>query len=334
MEFNIPDCKYNEQEKLRTVGFELEFANVNIEQAIKIIKNLYGGEVQEKHRFHKKVVGTELGDFTIEIDLKLLNEKSYQKHLAKFNIDLQTFQMGEDSLEFKVENAMESIVSSVIPYEIITPPVPVTEVAKFEQLRLSLFKNNAKGTKDFFTNAFATHINIEVPAQNVETLQNYVKAFLLLYPWIFYQSGIALARRVSSFIAPFPNKYAERVVSPAYHPDMDTFIEDYHLYNPDRNRPLDMYPLMAHLRKEKVDKYQNLGNVKSRPTFHYRLPNSLIDEADWSLAKEWNYWVLIDNLANDAERLTQMSREYMSVRQNTLLGFDKKWSKQTEKWLS
>lgn len=334
MDFKIPSSKYNEQEELRTVGFELEFANVNIEQAIKIIQDLYGGEVQEKHRFHKKVTGTELGDFTIEIDLKLLNEKSYQKTLDKFNIDLQTYQVGENNLEFEVEKAMESIASSLIPYEIITPPVPVTEVEKFEKLRLSLFENDAKGTKDFLTNAFATHINIETPAKDVETIHNYVKAFLLLYPWIFYQSGIDLARRVSTFIAPFPTKYAELVIRPSYKPDLDTFIDDYHMYNPDRNRPLDMYPLLAHLRKEKVNSYQNLGNVKSRPTFHYRLPNSLIDQADWSLAKEWNYWVLIDDLANDKERLAQMSKEYMSVRQNTLLGFDKKWSKQTEQWLS
>lgn len=334
MEFKIPSRKNNEEGKQRTVGFELEFANVNIEQSIKIIQDLYGGEVEEKHRFHKKVTGTELGDFTIEIDLKLLNEKSYQKTLDKFNIDLQTYQVGENNLEFEVEKALESIASSVIPYEIITPPVPVTEVKKFEKLRLSLFENDAKGTKDFLTNAFATHINIETPAKDVKTIHNYVKAFLLMYPWIFNQSNIDLARRVSTFIAPYPTKYAELVISPAYKPDLDTFIDDYHMYNPDRNRPLDMYPLLAHLRKEKVNSYQNLGNVKSRPTFHYRLPNSLIDQADWSLAKEWNYWVLIDDLANDEERLTQMSREYISVRQNTLLGFDRKWSKQTEQWLS
>lgn len=334
MEFKIPSQKYNEKEKLRTVGFELEFANVNIEQSIDIIQKLYGGEVEEKHRFHKKVKGTELGDFTIEIDLKLLNEKSYQKHLARLNIDLQTYQVGENSLEFEVENAMESIASSLIPYEIITPPVPVTEVEKFEKLREALFENDAKGTKDFLTNAFATHINIETPANDVKTIRNYVKAFLLLYPWIFNQSEIDLARRVSTFIAPYPTKYAELVIGPAYQPDLETFIKDYHLYNPDRNRPLDMYPLLAHLRSDLINSFQNLGNVKSRPTFHYRLPNSLIDQPEWSLAKEWNYWVLIDDLANDEERLARMGREYLSVRQNTLLGFDNKWSKQTEQWLS
>lgn len=40
--------------------------------------------------------------------------------------------------------------------------------------------------------------------------------------------------------------------------------------------------------------------VKARPAYHYRLPNCLIDEPDWRLAREWNTWVAVERLAADA----------------------------------
>lgn len=333
MQFNQPPVLYNERSNLRTVGFELEFANVDIEKSIQIIQELYGGEVRKKHRFFQEVKNTSIGDFTIKIDLKLLNEKSYQKLFNKLNINLQEIQLGENNLEYEVENALESIVRRVIPYEVVTPPVAITEIQQFDKLRLALHQHHAEDTKSFPTNAFATHINVEVPSTNIATLLSYLRAFLLLYPWLLEKCKIDLARRITAFINPFPSKYVEMVLTPDYHPNLDTFIEDYHQYNPDRNRPLDLYPLFAALRKDKVDTYTDIGNVKARQTFHYRLPNSLIAKPDWSLANEWNYWILVEELANDTRKIEQMSRDYLSLKENILIGFENKWTKQTEKWL-
>lgn len=325
---------HNEQGDLRTAGFELEFANVDIEESVQIIQELYGGEVRKQHRFSQEVVNTSVGNFTIKIDVKLLNEKSYQKPLNRFNINLKEVHLGKSDLENEIESILESIASMVIPYEITTPPVPITEVQQFDKLRLALHLYHAEDTKSFPTNAFATHINVEVPSTNPATLFSYLRAFLLLYPWLTEKCEIDLARRMTTFINPFPSKYVEMVLDTAYHPDLDTFIEDYHYHNPDRNRPLDLYPLFAALRKDKVDQYTDTGNVKPRPTFHYRLPNSLIARPDWSLATEWNYWILIEELANDTGKIEQMSHDYFSLRQQTFIGFENKWIKQTEKWLS
>ncbi len=334
MDFKQPPVIYNKKGEIRKAGFELEFANVDIEESLKIIQELYGGEIQQKHRFNKEVKNTSLGDFNVMIDIRLLNEKSYQKLLEKFNVNLQDIQMGENTLEFEVESKLESIIRKIIPYEITSPPVPFTEIHQLDKLRQALFENHATGTKSSITNAFATHINIEIPAYDVNTVLRYMRAFFLMYPYIFEKSEIDFARRVSTFIAPFSSKYIEHVVSPSYKPDLETLIEDYHLYNPDRNRPLDMYPLFAFLRKEQVDTYQDIGKVNVRPTFHYRLPNSLINQESWSLATEWNGWVLIEELAHNEEKLQKMAKDYMELRKNTLLGFDNKWTKQTAKWLS
>ena len=334
MQFKNPPILHNDQGELRKVGFELEFANLGIEESLQVVQELYGGTVEKEHRFSQKVVGTQIGDFSIKIDLKLLNEKSYKKILEKFNINLQDVQFGDSTLEYEVESAMEGIFKTVIPYEITTPPLPITELEELERLRQALHEREAEGTKAFLTNAFATHINPETPDTKPETILNYIKAFLLLYPWLVKKRDIDLARRATSFINPYPDKYVELVFQPAYQPDIDTLIDDYHLFNPDRNRPLDMYPLFAALREEKVNTFHDLGNVKARKTFHYRLPNSLISQPDWSLAEEWNIWVLIEELANDRPRLQEMCKEYLELSDNTVIGFDHKWIKQIDKWLS
>jgi hypothetical protein len=51
------------------------------------------------------------------------------------------------------------------------------------------------------------------------------------------------------------------------------------------------------------------------------------------LAQEWNNWVAIEELANDPEKMNQMSHEYLDMKKNTLVGFANKWAKRTEQWL-
>ncbi len=325
---------YNEKGNLRTVGFELEFSNLGIAESVQLIQQLYGGRVEPQNRFHQKVVGTSLGDFTVEFDLTLLTEKNYRKVFEKFNINLEDVKTGNGTLEDDVELLLEGIVGKIFPYEIATPPVPCTQIGQFEKLRQALYEHHAEGTKAFPTNAFGTHINIETPATDTETILRYLRAFLLLYPWLLQVGDTDLARRVSPFIAPYPEAYATLVLSPAYHPDLAILIDHYHRFSPNRNRPLDMYPLFAALKKDILSTYKDIGKVKPRETFHYRLPNSSVSQPDWSLAQEWNNWVAVEELANDPEGIAQLSTEYLGIKAGTLIGFDSKWTKRIEKWLT
>ncbi|GHA62066.1 amidoligase family protein [Pontibacter akesuensis] len=334
MQFNQLSVQHNKNGNLRTVGFELEFTNVGVEEAVQIIQQLYGGKVQEAHRFSQKVVDTTIGDFTVEFDLTLLTEKNYKKAFDKLHINLNEYKIGEDTLEDSVETMLESVVGKIFPYEIATPPVPCNELEQLEKLREALYAHHAKGTKDFITNAFGTHINVEVPDTEPRTLLNYLRAFLLLYPWLLEVGETDFARRVSPFIDPYPEAYAKVILAPTYEPDLETLIRDYHLYNPDRNRPLDMYPLFSALSKETVSEFQDVGKVKDRETFHYRLPNSSISQPDWTLAQEWNNWVVLDDLANEPDKIAKMSEEYLYLKDKSLLGFEGKWTKETAKWLT
>ncbi|MCC9165637.1 amidoligase family protein [Pontibacter harenae] len=327
MQFKRPPILHNEQGKVRTVGFELEFTNLGIEESVQIIQDLYGGEVNKEGRFKQKVVGTSLGDFTIEFDLTLLTEKGYRKLLTPFNIHLDEVKLQNGTLEDEVEKALESIVGKIFPYEIACPPVPCTELEQLERLRESLYSHSAEGTESFITNAFGTHINAESPRLDANTLLNYIKALILLYPWLLQIGKTDLARRFSPFIDPFPSTYAQLILASDYKPDLTKLISDYHTYNPDRNRPLDMYPIFAALDKDLIQRYKDIGKVKARNTFHYRLPNSSIAQPTWTLAQEWNNWILIEELASDQEKLDKTSQEFIALKEDTLIGFDSKWTK-------
>ena len=333
MAFEIPKRKYNKEGEIRKVGFELEFGNVPIEDTTKIITDLYGGTVKRTSKFLQEVENTSLGDFSVEIDTRFLTNKVYLKPLEKLNVDISKIKMGESNLEAELESMLEGVLSAWVPYEIGTPAVPITELHELERLRLKLFEHEAKGTRAFPTNIFATHVNPEVPDTEVSTLLCYLRALLLLYPWMLRHAEVDLARRMSPYIDPFPVAYADLILHMGYNPDLDQLIDDYHEYNPDRNRPLDMYPLFAYLREDKTNQYGDIGKLKKRPTFHYRLPNSQIEEEDWSLERVWNNWVKIENLAADREKLQELSRQYLAMKKDTLIGFGSKWAKHTDKWL-
>ena len=333
MKFNLPPVLHNAKGEIRKAGLELEFSNVGVEESVQIIRELYGGTVHRENRFLQRVLNTTIGDFTVEFDLRLLTEKKYKQPFNSFNIDLQGIKLGESTLEDSVETVLESVVGKLFPYEIGTPPVPCTELAQFEKLRQALYERNAKGTEAFPTNVFGTHINMEVPDGQANTILRYLRAFLLLYPWLLEKGETDLARRISPFINPYPDEYVQLVLAPGYEPDLDDLIADYHQYSPDRNRPLDLYPLFAVLHPKKIEEYPSLGKVKPRETFHYRLPNSLISRADWTLAQEWNMWIVIEELASNPEKMAQMGVEYLALKGDTLIGFGGKWAKQTEQWI-
>ncbi|AKQ45340.1 amidoligase [Rufibacter radiotolerans] len=321
--------------KLRKVGFELEFANVGIDECLQIVQDLYGGRVQRENRFSAKVLFTRLGDFSVEMDLKLLTEKQYKAVFDKLHIDIEHIRLGHETLEERIDDALEAVIKRVIPYEIGVPPLPCNQLDQLEELRQALYDHHAKGTEAFLTNAFGTHINTELPDPEPETILRYLRAFLLLYPWLLEAGQTDFARlNLTSFINPYPEEYTALVLPSSYQPSLDQLIEDYHAFNPDRNRPLDLYPVFGFLRKEKVDQYHHLGKLKARNTFHYRLPNSCVSDPNWTLAQEWNNWVVIEALANQPEKIREMSEAYLRLKESTLLGFEKKWEKETEQWLA
>jgi hypothetical protein len=71
--------------------------------------------------------------------------------------------------------------------------------------------------------------------------------------------------------------------------------------------------VFAHVRPERVRASAREPNqLHPRPTFHYRLPNSQVDDAGWSFAEEWNRWVEVERLAADDRARAELGEAYLA----------------------
>lgn len=327
MNFITPPIVRNTKKKIRRVGYELEFSSIDLEDAAKVILDLFGGEYVHVSKYEQKINDSIYGDFKIELDSSLLTDKMYMAYLQKIGIDVS-----DNSIQSSIEDFLGKITALVIPYEIAAPPMPMDNMEAIEQLRTELKNLGATGTKDSIVNAFGLHINIEVPSLETKVLLNYLRAFFLTYSFIFEKSDIDFVRRIPPFINEFPENYINLVLDVNYNPSMKRLIEDYIEYNPTRNRVLDMLPILGSIDRKPIKKLKEV-HVIPRPAFHYRLPNSLVDDPSWNIASEWNNWVIVEYLANFPDHIQQLSGEYLQLKEDTSFGFDKKWNTKIKKWL-
>ena len=93
-----------------------------------------------------------------------------------------------------------------------------------------------------------------------------------------------------------------------YNPDLSTLIDDYLDANATRNRPLDLLPLFLHLDGDSFRARLPEEQISPRPAFHYRLPNSMIDDPNWSISQEWAAWMKVERLAADVDELDRRCR--------------------------
>ena len=241
--------------------------------------------------------------------------------LEKLGFDVDKSKIGNS-----IEDALDKMAKSVVPTEIVMPPIRLDDIERLEYLQVQLQKNKAEGTKTSIIHAFGMHMNIECPDLEAGTLLRYLKAFLLIYPWLVERLDIDITRRISPFVDPFPDKYVELVLDQEYDPDHDTLMEDYLHFNPTRNRPLDLMPIFGLHDEEVINQVLDGEKNNPRPTFHYRLPNSKIEEKDWKFSDEWNDWCVVEKLADDSEMLEKLSKLYLLRKKKTLVSFKKEWA--------
>lgn len=297
--FASPPWTVNSEGKPRRVGVEMEMAGIKPEVMARAVTSTVGGKVERESAFYSKVVDTEFGDFGIELDADLLTSRKYQQHLSEMGIEI-----GEGDTRESIESLISRVAGLVVPLELVGPPMPWDQLDRLDSIRRKLHRAGARGTHGSAIYAFGLHLNIEAASLKAEHLLAMLRAFLLKYDWLLEQSDVDLARRISPYIFPYPEDYIVHIMQHKYRPGIRRLIDDFLKFTPTRNRPLDMLPLFAHIDKKRVmsaDVETDL--VKPRPAFHYRLPNCLIDEAGWSLAKPWNDWVEVERLAADPEAL-------------------------------
>ncbi len=308
----------------RRVGFEIEYANLSIEDTSLIIKNLFGGEINQIHSAVCHVEGTEYGDFKIELDAIPLQKIA--KNNVKLSKKLKDKKDIMDDVSLQLGQTVNEVSSKIVPLEIVSPPIAISKLEILNHLCDKLSEAGAKGTGRTFYYAFGVHINPEVVTIDVNYLRKILQSFLLLSPWLKKLHAIDITRKLTSFIDPFPKEYLELILDNNYQPNIEQFIKDYHTHNPTRNRSLDMLPVFAHINEEYVRKlFGSEEKINKRPTFHYRLPNCELHKDSWSPSKEWKRWMYVEELAGDEKKLSDLIEKWRL--------FNNKWFATKSSWI-
>jgi hypothetical protein len=309
---------------LRRVGVEIEFSGLELEPAARLVRDLYGGRIEQQDKHSFAVLETSLGRVEVELDASYAHPRDRGPETLESSIKDKLA-----GLQDKLATTLGDVVSLWLPYEVVAPPIVIERLPELDRLIVALRKNRAKGTHSSLIYGFGLQLNPEVAKIEADDLRRHLQAYLLLSPWLRAEVDVDPTRRVLPFTEPFPSAYLDAALSPTYRPELAGLIDDYLTHNPTRNRELDLLPLFAHIDPERVVRAVPEQKVKSRPTFHYRLPNSRIDEPQWGgVVEEWNRWVRVERLAFDQRRLDEAIAAYRAHR-----GTQKDWVERSRQWL-
>lgn len=299
---------------------------LGVDALARIVADFLHASISDKGRHERVLSGDPAGDWVVELDFNLLKELGRETREAGRLVD---------DLAASAEDALKWVAETVVPVELVSPPLPLDRLGDMEELIGILRAAGAKGTSDRLVNAFGMQFNPEIPSEDPQVLTAYLKAFLCLYDWLLARANINPSRRVTRYIDPFPMDYVRKVIDPAYRPDTATLIDDYLADNPTRNRALDLLPLFLHLDEPRVRRVTSDPLIKARPAFHYRLPDCEIHLEDWGLHLAWNDWVEVEELAADAARLTDCCEAYQRFLGQPLKRWFGNWEQEIERqWLA
>jgi hypothetical protein len=315
--------------KPRKVGIEVEFGDISAGPTAETVQRRFGGEVAEIDPRLFEVRGTSHGDYLIKLDTRYAHVRSQLEDAG--DVPSGT---GGDIVAGAAE-VLDKVVGGVMetwmPTEIVAPPIPFTKIGELDALLRELREKGAAGTQASVIYAFGVHLNIEIATDDADWLLSVLRAYLLASGWLRRGIDLNATRELVPFIDEFPPEYTMRVLDSGYRPDLEGLIADYLADNPTRNRELDLLPLFAHLRPDQVDAAIGDPRVKPRPTFHYRLPNTDLEDPGWSLAKEWNRIVAVERLAEDPEALREAARAWTEIVYREGRADD--WPETARRWL-
>ncbi|BES71992.1 hypothetical protein RE428_30100 [Marinobacter nanhaiticus D15-8W] len=319
----MPSIRNTSEGKERRVGVEVEISGLTYENLVALAAQLLKGKARLDSRYVTRIE-TPSGDYTIELDSDPIKD-----------LDLRDERLPETIRELG-GHAMEVIDAAaerIVPLEIITPPLPLSELETVEYLCDKLREAGALGSREALIYAFGLQLNPELPDLEPATLVNYFRAFAGLYDWLKARHQLDISRKFTTYIEPWDSDYVDLIMELDYAPDQGQLMKDYLHYNPTRNRALDLLPLFAHLNETLLREYVDDERVKSRPTLHYRLPDCDIDNPEWHFSSVWNDWVVVEELAADAGKLADLMGEYRASRKLSFKNLTTSWKDRCDAWL-
>ncbi len=308
----------------RRVGFELEFAGLDLEEVADALVESLSGTVKPETRAECTVSTQDLGDFKVELDWQ------QGKLLAEDRLQTLREETGEEHPEDPLMDWITTTASQIVPMEVVCPPVPADRLDELVPMVEMLRDKGAIGTRGSPIYAFGVHINPELPDDSAATVAAYLKAFCVTQDWLIRKHEVDLSRRITPYIDIYPKQYIHDVLAYTDEVTMDEIITDYLKHNPTRNRALDMTPLFKYLDETRIERELADDRINARPTFHYRLPNCHIEQADWSLMDSWSIWCVLEHLVADPEKLNTMQDLWRQQDQSITLFDTPEWHEQLD----
>ncbi len=278
----------------RKVGIEIEFSGLEEQEVADILAAEIGGTIAEAGPHELVVEETELGDIKVVLDTAFRDKATTP--LAKWGLEKSR---------------------AVVPVEIVTDPIHPADLGQLDQLIHKLREAGALGSRDGVLLGFGTHLNPALAGTEVGDVLPVLRAFALLEDWLRDAEPIDQSRRVLPFVDPYPRELVDALASDeAAHWSLDQMIDMYLSRAPSRNHALDLLPIIRHLDEDRLVNAlgSDASSVSGRPAFHYRLPDSRIDEAGWSLVDMWNRWCLIEAVAGDPAFVAHLARTFREHR--------------------
>lgn len=275
----------------RRTGVELEFAGLTEREAVEIAQACLGGRAEPVTSHEWRLEQSRVGRLKVYLDTALRDLGG--SRLADLGLDLSR---------------------AVVPVEIVTEPLAPGDLPRLDDLRDALRRAGAEGSREGVFFGFGLHLNPEIEGPDVARLLPVLTAYALMEDWLRHADPMDTARRILPFSDPYPRRFVDELAA-ARGWTLGDLFDAYLHWSPTRNRGLDMLPVLAHLDEARVaGALGGLGAVSARPAWHYRLPDSRVDEADWSIAYEWNRWVAVERLAHAQDRLARLAADWRDHR--------------------
>lgn len=318
-----PDILNAKDGSERRVGVEIELSGLSYGELVALSSRLLGGASRQVARYVSEIE-TDLGPFLVELDSDPIKD-----------LDLQDSRLPQSvrDLGGHAMSVIDAAAEKLVPLEIISPPIPFSDLERIEVLCDELREAGALGSREAIYYAFGLQLNPELPDLEAGTLIRYLRGFAALYEWLKERHQLDISRKLTTYVEPWNSTYIDLLISDGYAPDMEQLMKDYLHYNPTRNKALDMMPLFAHLDKELLARYVKDPRIKSRPTLHYRLPDCDIDNPLWHFSTVWNDWVMLEQLVANTSDLADLTRVFRESRKLSLRNLTRSWVETTNQWL-
>jgi hypothetical protein len=297
-----PPLPEDERGRVRRVGVEIELTHLDVPTIAAIVAAVFDGAVSPETDYLVRVA-TDLGEFRVEADLKLLQRIG--RHRAEH---------GESgALVSAAREAMAQLAEKIAPYEVVAPPVPYPSLPLFDELTAALRHEGGQGSDAGLLQALGLHLNPQVPRETADSIYAHLRAYAALEPWLRLRRAADVTRRLTPFADAYPEPYVEALLARAEAPPLPELIREYLHHNPTRNRGLDALPLFLHLDPDRVMAVVTDPRIKPRPTFHYRLPDSRLGDAGWHVTDEWIHWLVVERVAASPALMESLAGEYLAL---------------------